>query len=166
MSHRVSTLMLVAAFAMGAQAPPAGQAAENQNNSAEVLNITAPTREKPQTYEGKMTMGENAPVWVGKGQAKHPGVPQNIFQAFALTVPPKTKLKATLVGRTTNFRMMFVSEDMNRTYDPGLQVNKIMGREDAAFYDNRTNEVKHIFCMVMGKEPMTNEPFKLVFTDF
>ena len=56
--------------------------------------------------------------------------------------------------------------DAVRTIDPGLAVNRVMGRPDAAFYENKTDAVRKLYVVVQALEPMTDQPFTLIFTDF
>lgn len=87
--------------------------------------------------------------------------------SYTLQVPPKTRLMVRLnCKRLRDFQLKFISETLDRTEDPGLFVNKIQHRYDAAFYENRTDQVKTIHCVLVGIENMDNEPYSLVFTDY
>ena len=159
-----SILLLTTTMGLEAQAPQGAEVAPLSRGPGQILEV--PTRAKPQVLEGRMSKGANAPVYAAPGSAQSPGIPQRAYHTFPLSVPPDTKLKATLKATPGYFRVFFVSADMGRTPDPGLAVNRILGRQDAAFYENRTSSVKQINCIVMGLEPMDNEPYTIVLTDF
>jgi len=159
-----SILLLTTTMGLEAQAPQGAEVAPSFQNPGQILEV--PTRAKPQILEGRMSKGANAPVYAAPGRAQNPGIPQRAYHTFPLSVPPGTKLKATLKATPGYFRVFFVSADMGRTRDPGLTVNRILGRPDATFYENRTRSVKQINCIVMGLEPMDNEPYTIVLTDF
>lgn len=151
-------LFLAVPAVLSAQAP----AADPQPAPA----IVAPTREKPQIVTGRMSMGAAAPTYAKPGRAHNAGSNQIAEQDYPIQVPPKTKLKVQLKGNPRLFRVVFVGGDMGRTQDPGLSVNRVMGRSDAQFYDNRSNETKTIYCVVLGQDEMKDEPYELVFTDY
>jgi hypothetical protein len=152
--------------APAAPAAKAAPAASAQPAKAAEPEITVPTRAKPQEVSGKISMGASAPVYAGPGRKHNDGIDQRSFQSMLLNVAPHSKLKAQLKGSPRGLKVFFVSEDMNRTLDPGLAVNRIMGRDDAAFYENKTDKVRNIYCVVQATEQMTDNPFTLVFTDF
>jgi len=88
-------------------------------------------------------------------------------RSYAVQVPPGGKLMVQLkVKRLRNWRVRFISENYGRTEDPGLFVNKLHHRDDAAFYQNKSDRTMTIHCVLVGIEPMENEPFALVFTDY
>lgn len=128
--------------------------------------VQAPTRANPQTLQGKMTVGEPTAEYSRPGQPHKAGKLQNVSAVYPIDVLPKTRLKVQLQGNTRLFKVVFVGEDMGRTFDPGLTVNRIMGRPDASFYENSTGQVRRIHCVLIGIEPMVDEPYTLVFTDY
>jgi hypothetical protein len=88
-------------------------------------------------------------------------------RSYAIQVPPGAKLMVQLKAkRLRNWRVRFVSENYGRTEDPGLFVNKLHHRDDAAFYQNKSDRVMTIHCVLLGIEAMENEPYALVFTDY
>jgi hypothetical protein len=138
-----------------------------------------PTRKHPFRYEDRMTVTVEAPAYV------NPGGKQGAFsqeglrdsgkrgtgmlsnRSFAIQVPPHIRLKVTLeCRRLRSFNVRFISDSFGRTEDPGLFVNRLHHRDDAAFYENKSEETRLIHCVVVGVEPMENEPFALVFTDY
>jgi hypothetical protein len=126
----------------------------------------APTRKDPQFIEGKMTVSDASGGYSAPGKATKDAVPQKVNATYALSIPAGAKVKVELLGRKRSFKVFFIGADMGRTFDPGLTVNRILGRPDASFYENRTQETKGIYCVVTGLEPMVDEPYKLIFTDF
>ena len=79
--------------------------------------------------------------------------------SYAIQVPPGAKLKVTLNCRhLRSFRVRFINNTYGRTEDPGLFVNKLQHRDDVAFYENKSNEVRTIHCVLLGVEPMEDEP--------
>jgi len=89
------------------------------------------------------------------------------YHSYAIQVPPGAKLKVTLnCRRLRSFNVRFISDTYGRTEDPGLFVNKLQHRDDAAFYENKDKEVRTIHCVLLGVEPMVDEPYSLVFTDY
>jgi len=166
-----------------AQAPAAPSSPAAQSPDAISL-VAAPTKQKPYLIEGKMTVTTNAPTYSsanarGEGALLKEGLAGSTSskgdsgpdmssnRSYAIQVPPKAKLMVQLkCRRLRNFRVHFVSESMGRTEDPGLFVNRLHHRDDAAFYENKTAQVKTIHCILVGVEPMTEEPFTLVFTDY
>lgn len=88
-------------------------------------------------------------------------------RSYFINVPPKAKLKVALqCRRLRNFNVRFISDTYGRTEDPGLFVNKLQHRDDAAFYENKSGKACTIHCVLTGVEPMEEEPYALVFTDY
>ena len=152
-----------------------------------------PSRKNPYVIKGTMTVTLVAPSYAAVGAAgpgvllkdgmadpegggkggkrskggNEPGSGLSSTRSYFIKVPPKAKLKVALeCRRLRNFNVRFVNDTYGRTEDPGLFINKIHHRDDAAFYENKSEEVRIIHCVLTGVEPMEEEPFSLVFTDF
>ena len=158
------TALMVLAALSGQVAPALAPPETYDRKFVATDTITgSPTREKPQVLEGRLTLGGNIPT---QDQAPGAGNPLRNYLVYHLIVPPGTKLKAQLKGSPRDFRVQFLSSTMGRIPDPGLNVNQIMKRQDVAFYENRTETAKTIYCLVKALEPMADRPFAVVFTDF
>ena len=150
-----------------------------------------PTRKNPFTLTGKMTVTTAGPTYAptgaGQGAMANEGLAEGgggrggkrgassgsgglsmrSYCSYAIQVPPGAKLKVTLNCRCLrSFNVRFISDTYGRTEDPGLFVNKLQHRDDAAFYENKDKEVRTIHCVLLGVEPMVDEPYSLVFTDY
>jgi len=144
-----------------------------------------PTRKKPFTLTGKMTVTTASPTgFTGsmaneglaegsagrsgkRGGSGSGGPSMRSSCSYAIQVPPGAKLKVTLnCRRLRSFSVRFINDTYGRTEDPGLFVNKLHHRDDVAFYENKSNEVRTIHCVLLGVEPMEDEPYSLVFTDY
>ena len=175
---------------------PAGAAQpEAASGGSQTLDLKVfPTRKTPFLLEGKMTVTMTAPTYVAQGgtaqgallgeglkesrenpqggRRKSSAQPSskgslNSNRSYSIQVPPGAKLKVALqCRRLRSFSVRFVSDTFGRTEDPGLFVNKLNHREDAAFYQNKGDGVKTIHCILEGVEPMQDEPYTLVFTDY
>ena len=89
------------------------------------------------------------------------------YYSYAIQVPPGAKLKVTLnCRRLRSFNVRFINNTYGRTEDPGLFINKLHHRDDVAFYENKSKEALTIHCVLLGVEPMVDEPYSLVFTDY
>lgn len=165
-----ATCAFLAVLAVGAQDKPAPAVPATPAAAAPVAAkpaaIEAPTKAKPQFIEGKMSVAASGAVYTKVGRKHDDGEVQVVNHPYPLTVPPHAKLKVELLGRKRNFKVFFIGLDLGKTVDPGLAVNRILGRADASFYENKTDANKELYCVVQGLETMVDEPYKLVFTDF
>ena len=158
---------------------------------AQPISLTEfPTRKHPFTLTGKMTVTTIAPSYAptgaGQGAMANEGLAEGSSGkskkrgavgaggpslrsscSYAIQVPPGAKLKVALsCRRLRSFNVRFISDTYGRTEDPGLFVNKLQHRDDAAFYENKSKEARTIHCVLLGVEPMDEEPYSLVFTDY
>jgi hypothetical protein len=149
-----------------------------------------PTRKHPFTLTGRMTVTTVTPMaatGAGQGGAmaneglaetaggrggkrastSSAGPSLRSSCSYAIQVPPGAKLKVALnCRRLRSFNVRFINDSYGRTEDPGLFVNKLQHRDDAAFYENKSKEPRIIHCVLLGVEPMVDEPYSLVFTDY
>ena len=150
--------------------------------------VDPPTRKNPYKIEGKMTSTVAAAGFVsaaanakgagslsadamegGKasGKGEGTGTTMHSHVTYTIAVAPHSKLMVALkAARLRDFKVRFISADLGRTEDPGLLPNRIHHRDDIALYDNRTDRIQSIHCDLQGVEPMTEEPFALIFTDY
>lgn len=150
MDYRLPLVGLIALLGVACR-PPATRGSSDPYDLSIVESdtITAvPTRENPQKLEGKLSLNKDN------------------YKVYHLLVPPGTRLKAQLQGTPRDFHLMFVSSSKGRIQDPGLEVNKLLQRSDAAFYENKTDTTKTIYCIVRGFADMENKSFTVIFTDF
>jgi len=172
-------------------AAPATPASMADPTGTQPISLTEfPTRQHPFTLTGKMTVTTvtpMAPTGTGqggamaneglaegsggrggkRGGAATGGPSLRSSCSYAIQVPPGAKLKVALnCRRLRSFNVRFINNTYGRTEDPGLFVNKLQHRDDAAFYENKSKEVRIIHCVLLGVEPMVDEPYSLVFTDY
>jgi hypothetical protein len=173
-------------------APAKAPAAEPDATGTRPISLASfPTRKNPFTLTGKMTVTTAAPTYAptgaGKGSMADEGLAEGgggrggkrggstdtagpsmrSYRSYAIQVPPGAKLKVALsCRRLRSFNVRFISDTYGRTEDPGLFVNKLQHRDDVAFYENKGAEVRTIHCVLLGIEPMVDEPYSLVFTDY
>jgi hypothetical protein len=170
-----------------AQAPTRVQAIAADPTGAQPISLAEfPTRKNPFTLTGKMTITTATPTgfqgsMVNEGLAEGGGgrsgkrgassgtggLSMRSSCSYAIQVPPGAKLKVTLsCRRLRSFNVHFISNTYGRTEDPGLFVNRLHHRDDVAFYENKDKEIRTIHCVLLGVEPMVDEPYSLVFTDY
>jgi hypothetical protein len=177
---------------LSAQAPTRVQAMGADPTGAQPISLAEfPTRKNPFTLTGKMTVTTAGPTYAptgaGQGAMANEGLAEGgggrggkrgassgsgglsmrSSCSYAIQVPPGAKLKVSLnCRRLRSFNVRFISDTYGRTEDPGLFVNRLHHRDDVAFYENKDKEVRTIHCVLLGVEPMVDEPYSLVFTDY